>query len=295
MVLSQKTLEQLRILINEVTEYRTGSKLVAFFNNLGYNDSYGQGFPSRGTYTDSRLSPLNGTPELDKCIKRVFEPVNFIGRFDVLDKLIEEFNQFLSFDGWIVVRTGKEITFKKVDDSYFIKKEEVKKEQHNQSSESDFLSVKYDEITLDGLDVDAFVFSVIETRVNEFYKCLDANASLSVVFHCGSILEGVLLGLAQKNARQFNSSRCAPMKESKIKPYHEWTLLNFIDTAHNLGYLKEDVKQFSHVLRDFRNYIHPYQQASTSFMPDEYTAKICFHVLKAAVAQIKIGIKNKTI
>lgn len=61
---------------------------------------------------------------------------------------------------------------------------------------------------------------------------------------------------------------------------------NFIDVSYEVGFLKEDVKKFSHSLRDFRNYIHPYQQMSIGFQPDEHTAKICFQVLKAALYQI---------
>ena len=43
MQLQQKTLEKLRILINEETEYRSGPKLVDFFNDLGSNDGYNRG------------------------------------------------------------------------------------------------------------------------------------------------------------------------------------------------------------------------------------------------------------
>ena len=80
MILQSKSLEKLRLLINEETEYRSGRQLVQFFNELGFNDSYGQGFPSRWAYTDERLAKINGTPELDKCIKKLFSPVNFIRR-----------------------------------------------------------------------------------------------------------------------------------------------------------------------------------------------------------------------
>jgi hypothetical protein len=48
MILSKKALEKLRDLINEETEYRSGPKLVQFFNKLGFTDSYGQGFPLVG-------------------------------------------------------------------------------------------------------------------------------------------------------------------------------------------------------------------------------------------------------
>ena len=109
MIISQKTIEKLRSLINEETERRSGPQLVAFFNNYGFTDSYGAGFPSRWMYTESKLGQLNGKPEVDKCIKDLFAPVNFVSRFTELDNLIADFNQYLSFDGWQVVRQGATI------------------------------------------------------------------------------------------------------------------------------------------------------------------------------------------
>ena len=47
MVLSQKSLDSLREMINEKTMYRKGAELVRFFNQLGFNEQYGYGFPSR--------------------------------------------------------------------------------------------------------------------------------------------------------------------------------------------------------------------------------------------------------
>ena len=71
-----------------------------------------------------------------------------------------------------------------------------------------------------------------------------------------------------------------------VLKFQDWTLNNLIDVAKEVGFLNEDVKKFSHSLRDFRNYIHPRLQADAKFNPDEHTAKICFQVLKAAIYQI---------
>ena len=74
-----------------------------------------------------------------------------------------------------------------------------------------------------------------------------------------------------------------------MKQFHEWTLSEFINVAYDIGWrriLKPDVQKFSHGLRDFRNYIHPYQQMASAFKPDEHTAKVCFQVLKAALADM---------
>jgi len=280
MILQNKTLEKLRDLINEETEYRTGPKLVAFFNDLGFNDSYGQGFPSRWIYTDSRLEKINGTPELDKCIKKVFAPVNFAGKIDVLDKFLSEFNQFLAFDDWQIKRNGKEITFaraKGVDFEY--QKSDVK--------EDDFLNREFSDISIDNIGLDGTITDVLTNRFDEIQKCFRAKSWLSVILMTGSTLEGLLLGIALSNPQKFNTASSSPKtKEGKVKQFHLWTLSNFIDVASEIGLLKEDVKKFSHALRDFRNYIHPFEQMSSNFYPDERTAKICLQVLNAAIFQI---------
>lgn len=279
MILGKKTLEKLRILINEETERRSGPVLVSFFNELGFNDTYGQGFPSRWIFTDEKLAKLNGTPELDKCIKKLFAPVNFISRFTELDKFIADFNQYMAFDGWQVVRKETEITFAKAGKINFEEKTEVKEE--------DFLTHEFKDISLEKLGLDSVITETLNLRIDEIKKCLNAKAPLSVIFLSGSTLEGILLGIASKQPKEFNQSKSAPKdKEGKVKSFQDWTLSNFIDVSSDVGFLKEDVKKFSHALRDFRNYIHPYEQISNRFNPSEHTALMCWQVLKAAIFQI---------
>ena len=280
MILQKKTLEKLRNLINEETEYRSGPKLVQFFNELGFNDTYGQGFPSRWMYTDEKLSELNGTPELDKCIKNLFAPVNYIGRIKDLDNFIKEFNQYLAFDGWKVIRNGKEIVFKKAN-------EKDLEETLAPTNEEDFLKIEIEEISIDKIGIDNPVIEVLNSRLEEIKKCLSLKAPLAVIFLCGSTLEGILLGMALKYPKEFNQSSSSPKNsDNKVKRFHEWTLNDFINVAYELGFLKEDVKKFSHSLRDFRNYIHPFQQVSSRFSPDEHTARISWQVLRAAIFQL---------
>jgi hypothetical protein len=110
---------------------------------------------------------------------------------------------------------------------------------------------------------------------------------LGVIFLCGSTLEGILLGIACTRPNDFNKSTVSPKNNAgKVKQFQEWTLSDFINVARDLSLVGEDVKKFSHALRDFRNYIHPYQQMASDFSPDEHTAKICWQVLLAAITQL---------
>lgn len=281
MTINDKSIEKLRNLINEETEYRSGPKLIAFFKDLGFNDSYGQGFPSRWKYTDDRLKHINGSPELDKCIKKLFNPVNFIGKISELDNYIKDLNQYLAFDKWQVIRDNTVITFKKADK---VKLHDDKVEE----KADDFLEREFEDVSLEKLGLDGTITDVLNIRFNEIKKCFSSKAYLSVIFMSGSTLEGILLGVALNTPKVFNQANSAPKnREGKVKQFPEWTLSQLIDTASEVGLLKDDVKKFSHALRDFRNYIHPYQQISSGFSPDQHTANICFQVLKAAIYQLK--------
>lgn len=286
MILGKKTLEKLRELINEEIEYRSGPKLVQFFNELGFNDEYGQGFPSRWMFTDEKLSLINGTPELDRCIKNVFSPINFIENANDLDNFINDFNKYLSFDKWKVVRNHAEIGFQKLDRIEFDSTEK-------KVDENSFLSQEFTDLNLNRLNLESAIADALEYRIDEIEKCFAAKAPLSVILLAGSTLEGILLGLATRHPMQFNCSSCSPKnKEGKIKQFHEWTLANFIDAAKDIGLLQSDVQKFSHALRDFRNYIHPFEQVSSGFNPSIHTAKICLQVLKVAIHQIDENIRK---
>lgn len=288
MQLNIRALEKLRKIINgdespDRADYRTGPQLVAFFNELGFKDKYGQGFPSRWEYTDERLKAINGTPELDKCIKAVFAVFNYVGRIEELDALVADFNQYMAFDKWQVVRDNEVITFKRLDKVVV----DSGKSATSEIKEDEFLKMTFD-VNVDSLGLDADVCEIIKLRLKEVESCIGGKAPLASILLIGSILEGILLGMATIYPRQFNQAPSAPKEKSdeKVRAFPSWTLNNYIDVAFEVGLLKQDVRKFSHVVRDFRNYIHPYQQMSSRFFPDKHTALICFQVLKAAISQI---------
>ena len=154
-------------------------------------------------------------------------------------------------------------------------------------TEDEFLNREFIIPHIPKLPIDSQVVSIIEARLNEARTALGAGAHLSVIFLCGSVLEAVLLGAANAAPSRFNQARATPKTENgPPKRFHEWTLAQLIDVACEVGVLKLDIKKFSHGLRDFRNYIHPYEQMASGFAPDEHTAKVCFQVLKAALASV---------
>lgn len=285
MQLSAKTLEKLRIIINgdNTVDYRKGYELVSFFNQIGFNDVYAQGFPSRWAYTDEKLQQINGKPELDKCISNTFAVVNHIGRIAELDALIADFNQYMAFDKWAIIRDNDTIKFKRLNKVIV----NSSKSAIAEIKEDEFLKMTFD-VNIDSLGLDANVSEIIKLRLKEVETCIGGEAPLASIILIGSILEGILLGMATTYPQQFNQTPSAPKDKDtgKVRTFLNWTLNNYIDVASEVGLLKQDVKKFSHVVRDFRNYIHPYEQMSSRFFPDKQTALICFQVLKAAINQV---------
>ena len=156
-----------------------------------------------------------------------------------------------------------------------------------ESSEEAFLKQQFSKLDVSKLGLDDELLTVVRDRLEEAQKCLQANAPLAVIFLTGSILEGILLCVTCKNPKLFNLATSAPKeKDGKVKNFPEWSLAQLIDTANQVGMLKLDVKKFSHELRDFRNYIHPYQQSISGFSPNKHTAEICLQVLMAAIADL---------
>jgi hypothetical protein len=156
------------------------------------------------------------------------------------------------------------------------------------SSDEIFLKKEFKDISLEKLQLDSSIIDVLQGRIIEINKSLKYKACLSTIIMCGSVLEGILLGTALKFQKEFNQSLHSPKdkKTGKVLQFHEWTLNNLIDVAHDIKLIGLDVKKYSHSLRDFRNYIHPYQQMSSGFNPDFDTAQISWQVLKAAIADL---------
>ena len=151
-------------------------------------------------------------------------------------------------------------------------------------TEEEFLDKDFEILPVHELGLDDALVEIINGRITEIRKGIRSKTALSILFLCGSSLEGILLGVASNNPALFNQAKASPKnKAGKVHPFHEWSLASFIDVACEVGFIGLDVKKFSHALRDFRNYIHPYEQWSSGFNPDHHTAKISWQVLQAAI------------
>lgn len=155
------------------------------------------------------------------------------------------------------------------------------------STESEFLRLDLTFPAIEKLPIEAAIAPIVQARLAEVSVVMNAGGYLSGIILCGSVLEAVLLGAATKHPALFNSASSSPKDMTGVvRRFPDWKLSEFINVASEVGLLKPDVKKFSHGLRDFRNYIHPYQQMASGFSPDAHTARVCLQVLLAALASV---------
>jgi hypothetical protein len=89
--------------------YRTGAKLVDFFNKMGFRDVYGQGFPSRATFAKEKLAELNGKPKLKDALREMLDPrlwIEISQDGHSVEACAIQVNEILAYDGYEVVRDG---------------------------------------------------------------------------------------------------------------------------------------------------------------------------------------------
>lgn len=121
MKISERSIKRLAEIITgdkALSPYRSGPKLVAFFNEFGTNYTYGQGFPSRWAFAEERIREFNNTADLKKIILSAVDPRDFMGA-TVYDRetqknkpaniqdAVKYLNEFLAYDGYEIVPHGK--------------------------------------------------------------------------------------------------------------------------------------------------------------------------------------------
>jgi len=257
--------------------YRTKTQIYEFFRRADVDP---QGISStRKWFVLESLQAINGTLHLDNVLKRLASPKEYRSDGAITQAVIEHLNQILQVEGIELALVG------------------VSPQIHERSAIVSMLKPK-DSLLESSPDFECLVkdlslADILCLRWTEALKCFRAEAYLSAVIMMGSILEGVLLHKVEHNMKDANQMKAAPKdKSGKVKPPHEWNLSNLIDVAHEVGWLQGDVRRFSHALRESRNIVHPYVQRLLKDFPDSDTCRICWQVVRAAVADLLDVDKN---
>lgn len=262
-------------------EYRSSGYLTRFFQNININVTHDGS--TRKWWVLELLKQLT-IDDLEKVILRLVDIREYKADRTKLEMAAKAMGDILFMENMSITFQGRDPVIISLKES---SSPIVSIKNTLTDSEEEFLKKEFEVNDISKLGLESAIETILKERLKESRQGLASSAPLSSIIMAGSALEGIFLGVASKNMKAFNQAKSAPKdKAGKVKSFQDWTLEAFINVAHEVGCLGLDVKKFSHALRDFRNYIHPYEQAAHNFNPDEHTAKICLQVLNAAIADL---------
>lgn len=131
--------------------------------------------------------------------------------------------------------------------------------------------------------------AILQKRWNECVICVKAGAPLAATVMMGGILEGLLLARILQlpdMALAFTAKLAPKDKFQKTLPLKEWGLKNYIDVAHELGWITTTAKDIGEVLRDYRNYIHPQKELSHGISLGLGDAEMLWNIAKNITLQV---------
>lgn len=131
---------------------------------------------------------------------------------------------------------------------------------------------------------------ILSNRWHECTKCVSHDIPLAATVMMGGVLEALLLARVNKEtnkARIFRSAGAPKSKkDGKVLPLNEWTLRDYLDVSHELGWISKSAKDVGEVLRDYRNYVHPYKELSHGTRIDKHDAGLFWEITKGILRQL---------
>lgn len=120
---------------------------------------------------------------------------------------------------------------------------------------------------------DPALATAVQTRLDEAHTCYEHGAYTAAVIMLGSLLEGVLVHVAQVRA----------VTRTLRKRPEDMGLKELVDLAHNNGWIEHDAKLASELVRHYRNLVHPTAERRTGHGPNRDTVDMCWPVVNAAL------------
>jgi len=115
--------------------------------------------------------------------------------------------------------------------------------------------------------------TVLEGYYIQAQKAAEADSHLGAIVGCGSVVEGLLTwALLKREVQALGSGKSQKDKQGQVMPIRQWGLTPLIDVSADLGLIGKTAKQASWALKDFRNFLHPYNVLQQSARPDRALA-----------------------
>jgi hypothetical protein len=269
--LDTSTLDEIARLIcgDDGPLYRKGWELRDFMQRAGITDAPGQDGIPRRQWTRQALEGSDGeVTNGERAILRLADAREYAAEKAAYQETLQRLSEILRLEGLQVIhdRRGRPGLA----------------EPDEQESREAFLQTEL-KVSLAQVITDQAMAAVAEQRLREARTCQEAGAHTATIIMLGSLLEGVLIATAIERT-----------PDGLPKSRDHITLEELINLAHKQGWIQVDAKMGSHLIRSYRNLVHPAAQLRMGDPPDADTLDMCWPVVNATLNDLAVSARRST-
>ncbi|HJT04948.1 MAG TPA: hypothetical protein VJ757_15170 [Pseudonocardiaceae bacterium] len=262
-VLDVRTIERLAELICDLDgpNARSVRQLQRFLEGAGWKAPY-QGPQGRVSWLIEMIKAHNDDPEaIGALLRRVVDPREYEGSVADAETLVGPMNELLATDGFEVgLERGRPLVRRTYGD----------REQASLQQVAEALASPQLRATVRSLVSNPTLADILISRLDEVEAARNAGAFVLAIVGTGSFIEGLLDDVMK-------------LRDPEIRKAETVTLDLLLKTAHRRGWIQPDAFDFSDIVRQYRNFVHPRAQQKRGITPDADTVLMCWPPVLAVV------------
>ncbi len=262
-VLDVRTIERLAQLICDLDglNERSVRQLQRFLEGAGWDAPY-LGRQGRVPWLIETIRARNDDIEaIGALLRRVIDPREYEGSLAEAEALVEPMNELLAADGFEVgLDQGRPFARRADTDS-----ERASIEQVAEALRSAELRAKVRSLVSDPALADILI-----SRLDEVEAARTAGAFVLAIVGTGSFIEGLLDDVVK-------------LRDPDIRRAETTSLDLLLKSAHKRGWIQPDAFEFSDIVRQYRNFVHPRAQQKRGITPDNDTVLMCWQPVLAVI------------
>lgn len=264
-VLDVRTIERLAEIICDIggPNERSVRRLQRLLEGAGWEAPY-RGSQGRVPWLIETIRSRNEDVDaISALLQRVVDPREYDGATSEAEALVEHVNELLAPDGFTVGLTrGRP----------FVRREDLDDDGRLSLAQlAVALASPELRVTVRSLVSDSALADLLVARLDEVEAAHRSGAFVLAVVGTGSFLEGLLDDVVRQ---------CDPEIDKK---YRNTNLDLLLRRAHERGWIQPDAFQFSDIMRQYRNFVHPREQLRKGVTCDGDTVLMCWQPVLAVV------------
>ena len=127
----------------------------------------------------------------------------------------------------------------------------------------------------------------------EAVLCFNGGAYLATIIMLGSLIEAALLAKALSEPSAANTADASPRDQDRnVLGFERWSLKNFLEVAAQSGWIHATRNDFTDILRDYRNLVHPHKAKNSGYFADKGMASICWQVASETLRDLGVRFRD---